>query len=591
MRFLFVVVLLAAALACSDDASSNTDVIGDTLLDGDAADTADAADAADAYGTLPEDTETVDAVQPEEVTPPAPFMVVAQELPTTATGAPFNATIEATGGATPYEDWRVIDGALPEGIVLDAATGVLSGSATEDGVFAFVVAVDDNSGVLPATASELFGLRIGDGNAEGPLRARARAFQEVYEARHLWHGMSYGNLTPDDPEGNFRLNTLGDASFVSGNCTMAMAFRHAVEPSPEALAVITEQVEGWRFFQDLTGVPGLIGRSYMRLDDPVEDSAFVEWESDELPPKWIRGEGEFDGWIWRADTSRDQMSGAVLGVAAAYDLVGDEHVKAEAREFLVQVADHIWGHDLQIVDPDGEPTTHGDVSGERLEHWPLPNGQAATCSLAWLLIAHHVSGEARFKEAFDELMFERNYLSIMRDFQWVYAGYNTRWFNTYISWENFYHMMRLVEDVSLREALAEIFRDTLWLNTDDDTPNRRGILEHNPVKTPWYLFTTASHDPVALYQALAQIIGFPEAPLRDSKVVNSTNANIEKNPEQPEEALYALPSWLRPPDMVIWHRGPYKLDGGQDNGEERTGCDYLLPYWMGRYYGYIGETW
>jgi hypothetical protein len=28
-----------------------------------------------------------------------------------------------------------------------------------------------------------------------------------------------------------------------------------------------------------------------------------------------------------------------------------------------------------------------------------------------------------------------------------------------------------------------------------------------------------------------------------------------------------------------------------DSGEERTGCDYLLPYWLGRYYGYIGEDW
>jgi hypothetical protein len=43
--------------------------------------------------------------------------------------------------------------------------------------------------------------------------------------------------------------------------------------------------------------------------------------------------------------------------------------------------------------------------------------------------------------------------------------------------------------------------------------------------------------------------------------------------------------------MVIWHRNPFELDGGSDSGEERTGCDYLLPYWLGRYYGYISEDW
>jgi hypothetical protein len=43
--------------------------------------------------------------------------------------------------------------------------------------------------------------------------------------------------------------------------------------------------------------------------------------------------------------------------------------------------------------------------------------------------------------------------------------------------------------------------------------------------------------------------------------------------------------------MCIWHRSPYTLDGGDDNGRERSGHDYTLPYWMGRYYGYIGEEW
>ena len=33
------------------------------------------------------------------------------------------------------------------------------------------------------------------------------------------------------------------------------------------------------------------------------------------------------------------------------------------------------------------------------------------------------------------------------------------------------------------------------------------------------------------------------------------------------------------------------LDGGQDDGTERTGCDYLPPYWMGRYYGFIDAAW
>ncbi len=72
---------------------------------------------------------------------------------------------------------------------------------------------------------------------------------------------------------------------------------------------------------------------------------------------------------------------------------------------------------------------------------------------------------------------------------------------------------------------------------------------------------------------------------------NSADPSIEVNPDRTEESLYPLPAHRRKPDMVIWHRNPYELDGGADSGEERTGCDYLLPYWLGRHLGVIGPDW
>ena len=160
-----------------------------------------------------------------------------------------------------------------------------------------------------------------------------------------------------------------------------------------------------------------------------------------------------------------------------------------------------------------------------------------------------------------------------------------------MAWENGYMLMRLEQDPALNTRIRDTFRDTLWLNTDDTTENRRGIKEANPTKTAWYLYSTGEHDPLSLYDALWQIAVFPDAPLRDRHVENSTNPDIEKNPRQSTESMYPLPAYLRKPDMVIWHRNPFELDGGADSGEERTGCDYLLPYWMGRYYGFVGEDW
>jgi hypothetical protein len=571
------VLLLLVVMACTGEGTSGSDT-GSSAADAEVTEK-------DLAEPAPEVVEIVETE--EETSPPGPLLIERAELPTSPIGAPVAVTLIAAGGAPPYA-WRLVRGELPPGLALEAASGEIAGTPTQEGVFLFVVGVTDSE---DQEALELFGLRAGDPATEGPMRARARAYQEAYEARHLWHGMSYGNQTPDDPDGDYQLSTLGDATFVSGQCTQAMAFRHAAEPSPEALAVVTEQLEGWRFFQRLTGVPGLIGRSFFKLDDPVEHHVKAEFDDPDKPGMWIRGEGEFEGWIWRADTSRDQVGGAVLGIATAFDVVDDEAVRAHAAEFMTELVDHIWAHDLQLVDPDGEPTQYGDISGERLEHFPLPNGQAASCALAWAKIAHHMTGEARFSEIYDELMFDRDYLTILQDHQWVYWGYDTKWYNTYISWESFYDLMRLEDDPALRPQLVEIFRDTLWLNADDITPNRRGYLEWNANKTPWYLFSTGARDPERLYEATWQVAVFPEAPLRDRAIYNSQDPDIEKNPDKPDEAMTALPSYLRSPDMVIWHRSPYQLDSSEDDGEERTGCDYMQPYWMGRYYGYIQADW
>ncbi len=299
-------------------------------------------------------------------------------------------------------------------------------------------------------------------------------------------------------------------------------------------------MDGWRFFQSLTGVKGLIGRGFAHASDPFEDSMWTTWYPDN---EKHQGTGEFAGWYWQGDTSRDQVTGAVIGVAAANALVDDDHVRQASRDFLVDVADHVWDNCLWLVDPDGQMTTHGMLDGELLEGWPLPNGLNAVCLLAWFKIAYVASGEERFQEYYNELMYGRDYLSILREAMWVYNGYSTEWYNTYMAWENWFYLMRLEEDPELRPQLAEILRDTLWLNVDDThTTNRRGVAEHNPTKTTWYLYSTGERDPEGLFYALWQIRLFPEAPLRDQQKKNSTDPT-GCHPSRRSEPLPLLERW------------------------------------------------
>ncbi len=39
-----------------------------------------------------------------------------------------------------------------------------------------------------------------------------------------------------------------------------------------------------------------------------------------------------------------------------------------------------------------------------------------------------------------------------------------------------------------------------------------------------------------------------------------------------------------------WNADPYEPDEGGDGRVEDDGADYLLPYWMARYHGFIVEN-
>ena len=59
----------------------------------------------------------------------------------------------------------------------------------------------------------------------------------------------------------------------------------------------------------------------------------------------------------------------------------------------------------------------------------------------------------------------------------------------------------------------------------------------------------------------------------------------------PEQACNPIPVEDRPPSDFVWQLDPFQLDGGGSGVIETAGIDYLLPYWMARFYGVVREPW
>ena len=75
-------------------------------------------------------------------------------------GIAYNVTVVALGGTPPYT-WNIAKGNLPDGLVIDTASGVISGTPTKKGNYNFTIQVSDNSTLL-CTATERLRIRIAE---------------------------------------------------------------------------------------------------------------------------------------------------------------------------------------------------------------------------------------------------------------------------------------------------------------------------------------------------------------------------------------------------------------------------------------------
>ncbi len=87
-----------------------------------------------------------------------PLNITTTSLPAGTRSVIYNQTLTATGGTPPYV-WSLASGSLPPGLVLNAATGVISGRATKKGNWNFVVRVRDSQ-TVPAQDTQSLSIRI-----------------------------------------------------------------------------------------------------------------------------------------------------------------------------------------------------------------------------------------------------------------------------------------------------------------------------------------------------------------------------------------------------------------------------------------------
>lgn len=86
------------------------------------------------------------------------LVVTTTSVPDGVEGTAYNVTVVALGGTPPYT-WSIVKGKLPNGLALDAASGVISGIPTDKGNYSFTIQVSDNATSVN-TATQRLRIRI-----------------------------------------------------------------------------------------------------------------------------------------------------------------------------------------------------------------------------------------------------------------------------------------------------------------------------------------------------------------------------------------------------------------------------------------------
>jgi uncharacterized protein (TIGR03437 family) len=258
-------------------------------------------------------------------------------------------------------------------------------------------------------------------------------------------------------------------------------------------------------------------------------------------------------WIWVGNTSRDEYSGVIFGLAVAYDMVDDPATKTSISDLVTRLIRFLTGNNWSVVMPDGSISTTFLVRPDQM--------------LAFLQVGRHVNS-GQFSTAYDEQRILLGDTGVMLAPLGVDAASNDSYFKFNLDYINLYNLARL--ESSSTRAIYEKGYSIVRNHTAGHQNAFFDVIDH-ALEGP-----NAARDA----ETLALVDQWLLRPKRDQIVDLHGSVSVCGS-----EACEPVPVPLRPPTDFLWQRDPFQLSGGLYGTIETAGIDYILPYWMGRYYG------
>ncbi|MEZ4904984.1 MAG: two-component regulator propeller domain-containing protein [Spirosomataceae bacterium] len=414
-------------------------------------------------------------------------------------------------------------------------------------------------------------------------------FQAILLKRHIrtpWIAgqcklVKAGDLSTWQPE-----DDDNDGEYT-GNYLVMESFRYATTKSPDAKLNAKKAFDFLKLLQDITDTEGFFARTIVPADWTEVHDGNQTYTPQQLAeelvkeprfkPVEVRWHQSKDGrWLWKGDTSSDEMCGHFFGYYFYYELVADEAEKTVIAKHVAKIMDYLIAHNFNFVDVDGKATRWSVWSPEQLNRdaeWAPDRAQNSMELLGFLKLAHYMTHNEKYQKEYLRLINEEHYLENMAQV----LHQNPAWFIYF----------DVVLQAYIYPILLKCETDPQRLSFykkhfDDWFEKRKG--DQNPLIN--FIYCYATDKKVELTNSVNFLIDTPldliDWPIDHSK---REDVKIVREPVLEDEQV----NTLQPPSIrmtVRWDKNPWTAKGG-DPHREREPVFWQLPYWMGRYLGMI----
>ncbi|MBA3438261.1 MAG: hypothetical protein H0T92_00125 [Pyrinomonadaceae bacterium] len=367
----------------------------------------------------------------------------------------------------------------------------------------------------------------------------------------------------------YRYTRGADSAIWTGHYLAAEAFRYRATGSPQALGNVWRALRGIRSLIDVTGT-NLLARCLMPVawEDSFEEGVDPQTGIIKGNKRGIiteeAGHGVYivafggTNYYWIGNTSRDQYSGVFFGLGVAYDMIDDASVRSFIRADVTRLLDFLLQHNWAVVMPSGAIST---------VFWHRSDQQ-----LSFLQVGRRVN-PTRFDSIYRS--YRSKYApSVAIPISTEVLDDHNSYFKFNLDTINLYNLIRLEDSSYYRWWYTSAYN--LLRRTTDDHGNAHFNMIDRGLK---------GADSIRDAQTRSLLDEWLMRPRRDFWV--DLRGDVRYPVCGEDRACSPIPVKERVRTDFLWQRSPFLLYGGGSGTIETAGIDYILPYWMARYYGVL----